>query len=129
MIDSISQIAAYANQLKNCFYKDRMLALRILVFIFTGMCVIWLFLGLALFLFLITLMQVPAEGLNAFIKDENISPAVRITRILVAYPVAALVYIVSPFLQIILWLMQFFYNCFAYITSLGESGWVTLKLK
>jgi len=46
---------------------------------------------------------------------------------LVAYPIAAMVYIVSPLLQIVLWLLQFFFNAFAYATSLGKSGWVTLK--
>ncbi len=129
MVDTTNQLKDYVKQLKNCFNNDDLLGLRIFIFIITGMCVLWCFIGLAIILFMLTFVQVPAEGLNSFIKNESVSPAVRVTRMILASPVAGVLFVISPFFQATLWLMQFFFNCFAFLTSFGKSSWTTLNLK
>lgn len=75
------------------------------------------------------MMQVPAEGITTFMKDENTNAGVRITVLIISSPILLLCYVAIPFFLIWMWVMQFVFNCFAYASSLGKSGWSTYIFK
>lgn len=129
LLDIKAQLLEYTEQLKACFYEDKNLVWRIVINIFTGLSALWCYLVVALCLFFVSMMQVPGEGINTFMKDETINAGVRITVLIISFPVLFLCFVTIPFFLICMWVMQFMFNCFAYVASLGKSGWSTYKFK
>ena len=129
MLDTHALLLEYVNSLKACFYKDKSLIWRIIIFIFTWMCVLWAFMAQAVLLFILTFMQIPSEGIYSLAKDEKLNPLIRVVLLTIAYPIVFMCLVVLPFFQMFLWIMQFLFNCFAYLTSLGKSGWSKFTYK
>ncbi len=119
-----NQLILNTQQFVKCFFADdKFFAVRLIVFIVTGLSAFWFYLLDAVFLFLIRLIQIPGEELDCFIKDDSKPSLVRSVMLIVLSPVAYLRYLILPFLYMIYWACNFLFNCFAYINSLGESGW------
>ena len=116
-------IKTKAEQLKLCFYPDKGLTGRILLFIFTGFTVLWTFVVECLFAWLIRMFQIVGVETKKFIHDEKLPSGVRCIFMLVCSPIMYLTYVVLPFFYMIYWMIDFCFNCLAYITSLGKSGW------
>lgn len=125
MLDVAEQLKLCSIQLQDCF-KNKKLPLCLVVFIFTGMLVLWIYICQAIMLFFTRLLQIPAEGLDYFIKNKDNHFIVRTAMLLVAYPVALVGYVCVPFFYIVVWLLQFSFNCSAFITSLGKAKWENL---
>ena len=128
-MDVAATIKSKAEQLKSCFYPDRKLAGRITIFIITGFTVLWTFMVECLFAWLIRMFQIVGVEAKLFIKDEAIPSGVRCIFMLICSPIIYLIYIVLPFFYMIFWMIDFAYNCLAYITSLGESGWEEISFE
>lgn len=147
------QLKRSTKQFTKCFFKDRLLVLRIILFIvFTTSLVWWLlvratnseydltvltylFMVFALasplwyylvecvLLFMIRMLQAAGDFLENIIHDEKLPGSVRVAMILVCYPIIALRYVTLPMLNIPFWVVHFFFNVFSFVTSLGKSGW------
>ena len=119
----LSTLRGISWQLQSCFYKDRKLAARIIIFLFTGMVALWLFICECVLLWVIRLLQIVGEECKLFIKNERFSSSVRCVFMLICAPIMYMTFVALPFMYMPLWANNFFFNCFAYITSLGKSGW------
>ncbi|MBR2480536.1 MAG: hypothetical protein IKM01_04795 [Clostridia bacterium] len=118
-----------ANQLTMCFYNgenDKLLGVRILIFLFTGLAVLWFFIAECLYIFLMAMVQSVGAEYEKFIKDEERSALVRVAFMCLGYPLYMINFIYPAFMIIGVWLIDFIFNCFAFITSLGKSGWKTI---
>ena len=69
MLNVAKQLKLCSIQLRDCF-ENRDLPLCLIVFIVTGMLVLWLYITQAIMLFVVRLLQIPSEGIDFFIKNE-----------------------------------------------------------
>ena len=118
-----------ANQLTMCFYNgenDKLLGARIVIFLFTGLAVLWFFIVECIFIFLIAMFQSIGEEYENFIKDEERSALVRVAFMCLGFPLHMINFVCPAFMIMVVWIMDFIFNCFAFITSLGKSGWKTI---
>ena len=109
--------------LKMCFYADKLLAVRIILFIITGFWALWMFVAECIFLFLIRLLQVVGDETREYIKNSELPASVRCVVMLIVSPIIYVKFVALPFLYMPFWVVRFFYNCVAFATSLGKSGW------
>ncbi|MDE6597475.1 MAG: hypothetical protein K2K60_02420 [Clostridia bacterium] len=123
-MDFKKELQTISLQLKNCFYsEDNFIGLRTVIFIVTGLSALWFYIADTVFLFFIRLFQTTGDELDKFVRDENKPTLLRCVMLVTVLPITYLRYIVVPFLYLPYWLTKFLFNCFAYITSLGKSGW------
>lgn len=117
------QLRAVTNQFVSCFSNDKLLAVRIILFIITGFTALWFFIADAIYLFTIKSMQIAADELDSFIKDENRPESIRCTMLIIAYPMTIFRYCCVPFMYVGYFYVHFFYNVFACMTGVGACKW------
>ncbi len=123
-MDFERQISVMAAQFRACFKADEWLWARILLFIIFG---IWgvagIFVSVVLFGFVQSMFVSIGDELDLFVKNEKRSPLVRTAMLVMACPITYLRYVIAPMFSMIIYIFNFLYNAFAYIVSLGSSGW------
>lgn len=118
------QLSVMAGQIRACFTADKWLWARILLFLIFGLSVVlWCFLGVVFVGFLQSIFTSIGGELDHFVTDEHRSPLVRSTMLIVAFPISLIRYTVAPFFSIVIYLYNFMFNIFAFVVSLGKSGW------
>lgn len=121
------QLKVMSEQLINCFTCDSELPIRVIVFILTGLCVLWFYIALAIYCFVIEMLQTVGNALHLFVSNEERSGVARAAMLFICYPVASIRYCVVPFMFIGLFIQNFLFNCFVYAVSLGKSKWYGLQ--
>ena len=118
------QLSVMAGQFRACFTSDKLLWARILLFIIFGLWgVMCFFIIVALFGFVQRMFGAIGDELDFFVKDEKRSPLVRTAMLMVASPISIFRYVFVPFFTMFIYIFNFLFNAFAYIVSLGQSGW------
>ncbi|MGN0768306.1 MAG: hypothetical protein ACI4M8_03010 [Christensenellales bacterium] len=122
------QLKKNAMQFSNCFYYDKMLGLRIFLFIVTAFAPMVFFVVESIFLWAIRLLQVSGEELIKYLKDATMANSVKCLLTILCSPVIYLRFVLLSFIYIPYWLFRFLANCFDFCVSLGKSGWYGLQI-
>ena len=121
-------------QFKMCFFNDKCLPARIVIFICTGLCALWFYLVDIIWMalaegFVLALLRSVGGEYNGIIKNENRAPSFRAAYMVMGYPIFMIANVVPAFLNMVTAVADILFNSFAFITSLGKSQWKEIVYK
>ncbi len=121
-------------QFKMCFFNDKCLPARIVIFICTGLCALWFYLADIIWMalaegFVLALFRSVGGEYNAVIKNENRAPSFRVVYMVMGYPIFMIANVVPAFLNMVTAVADILFNSLAFITSLGKSQWKEIVYK
>ena len=117
------QLRRSTKQFARCFYCDKLLAVRIILFILFGLTPLWFYILECIQLWYIRMFQVIGDDAEAYIHNSKLPAAVRCMMIFVCLPLLYVTHVSLPMLNMPFWATHFVFNIFAFPVSLGKSGW------
>jgi hypothetical protein len=92
---------------------------------FLAWAVLGFFITIAIFLFSIRILQVPTDEVENVAKSEH-HFVIKCVLLLNATVLLMFKYTLLPILYMVFWAINFFYNCFVFVVTLGESKWTDI---